>query len=94
MSTKSIFAYINRHQKLKSFPVIKMCKALGVSETGYYKWKRTGNKPKAWQLLLVKIHGILDEYPDNSNYGIERIMIALEQRGYKSSRSTVIRAMR
>lgn len=71
-----------------------MCKALGVSETGYYKWKRTGNKPKAWQLLLVKIHGILDEHPDNRNYGIDRIMIALEQRGEKASRSTVIRAMR
>lgn len=71
-----------------------MCKALGVSETGYYKWKRTGNKPKAWQLLLVKIHEILDEHPDNKNYGIERILIALQQKGEKISRSTVIRAMR
>ena len=71
-----------------------MCKVLGVSETGYYKWKRTLYKPRAWQLLLVKIHDILDEHPDNSNYGIERILIALEQRGTKASRSTVIRAMR
>lgn len=72
-----------------------MCKALDVSETGFYKWKRTRNRPKAWQLLLVKIHEIIDEYPDNDNYGIERIMIALNQRGIKNrSRSTVIRAMR
>jgi transposase InsO family protein len=70
-----------------------MCKALNVSETGYYKWKRSSNKPKAWQLLLVKIHQILDEHPDNSNYGIERIMLALLQRGVKTSRSTVVRAM-
>lgn len=76
------------------FPVVKICKALSVSETGYYKWKRTRNKPKAWQLLPVKIHGILDEHPDNKNYGIERIMIALEQKGEKTSRSTAIRAMR
>ena len=72
-----------------------MCKSLDVSETGYYKWKRTRNRPKAWQNLLVKIHEIIDEYPDNDNYGIERIMLALNQRGIKNnSRSTVIRAMR
>lgn len=76
------------------FPVIKMCKVLGVSETGYYKWKRTSKKPKAWQLLLVKIHKILKEHPDNKNYGIERIMTALQQKGETMSRSTVIRAMR
>jgi len=72
-----------------------MCKALNVSETGYYKWKRTRNRPKAWQRLLVHIHEIIDEYPDNDNYGITRIMLALNQRGIKNnSRSTVIRAMR
>ena len=72
-----------------------MCEALDVSETGFYKWKRTRNRPKAWQILLVKIHEIIDEYPDNDNYGIERIMLALNQRGIKNnSRSTVIRAMR
>jgi putative transposase len=71
-----------------------MCGVLQVSETGYYKWKRNRNKPKAWQLLLVKIFEIIDEYPENENYGIERILIALEQRGEKSSRSTVRRAMK
>jgi len=72
-----------------------MCNALDVSETGYYKWKRTRNRPKAWQLLLVKIHEIIDEYPENDNYGIERVMLGLKQRGIKNnSRSTVIRAMR
>ncbi len=75
-------------------PVVKMCKTLDVSETGYYKWKRTRNKPRAWQLLLVKIHEILDEHPDNENYGINRVHIALQQKGTKVSRSTVIRAMR
>jgi putative transposase len=81
-------------QNKKKFAVVNTCKVLKVSETGYYKWKRTGNKPKAWQLLLVKIHEILDEHPDNKNYGIDRIMIALEQKYEKYSRSTVIRAMR
>ena len=47
-----------------------------------------------WQFLLVEIHKILSQDPENDNYGIERIRLALEQRGKKVSRSTVIRAMR
>ena len=94
MSTRTIFAYILNNQEEINLPAVKMCKVLNVSETGYYKWKRTRNKPRAWQLLLVKIHGILDEHPDNKNYGIERVLIALQQKGETVSRSTVIRAMR
>ncbi len=47
-----------------------------------------------WQFLLVEIHKILSQYPENDNYGIERIRLALEQRDIKVSRSIVIRAMR
>ncbi len=94
MSIRTIFAYILNKKEEIDLPVVKMCKVLNVSETGYYKWKRTRNKPRAWQLLLVKIHGILDEHPDNKNYGIERVLIALQQKGETVSRSTVIRAMR
>ena len=67
---------------------------IGSSETGCYKWKRTSSKPKAWKLLLVKIHRILEEPPDNKNYGIGKIMTAFQQKGEKMSRWTVIRAMR
>ena len=48
---------------------------------------------KRWQLLLVEIRKILSQDPENDNYGIERIRLALEQRGIKVSRLTVIRAM-
>ena len=89
-----MFAYICNQQAEENVPVVKMCTALKVSETGYYKWKRNQNKPRAWQLLLVKIHEILDEHPDNKNYGINRVLIALQQKGNNVSRSTVIRAMR
>ena len=71
-----------------------MCPSLSVSESGYYKWKRNRSCPKDWQPLLAKIHKILAEHPDNSNYGFERMMIALEQRGTKRSYSTVKRAMK
>jgi transposase InsO family protein len=48
---------------------------------------------KAWQKLLSEIHQILDEHSDNANYGVERMKIALEQRGIKKSYTTVKRAM-
>lgn len=74
--------------------IVRMCRTLNVSETGFYKWKRNRNKKKSWQLLLVEIHKILSEDPENDNYGVDRIVLALEQRGKKVSRSTVVRAMR
>lgn len=71
-----------------------MCSSLSVSESGYYKWKRNRSRPKAWQILLSEIHKVLSEHPDNDNYGVERIMIALEHRGIIRSYSTVKRAMK
>lgn len=76
------------------YSVKELCKVLAVSETGYYKWKRNRTRQKDWQVLLKKIYEILDEHPDNHNYGIDRILLALNQRGEYPSRSTVIRAMR
>ena len=67
--------------------------SLPVSESGFYKWKRNREKPKAWQKLLSEIHKILEEDEENKNYGVERMKIALEQRGIKRSFSTVKRAM-
>ena len=71
-----------------------MCKILSVNERGYYKWLKNGERPKKWQLLLSEIHRILDEDPDNDNYGADRMLIALTQRGIITSLSSVRRAMR
>ena len=67
-------------QLKKDYSVKKLCKVLTVSETGFYKWKRNRNKPKAWQILLQKIYEILDEHPDNHNYGIDRIFAGFESK--------------
>ena len=71
-----------------------MCKALGVSESGYYRWIRNHSRPPRSQLLLVEIQKILDEHEDNSNYGYRRMKLALEQRGVDVSTSTVYRVMK
>lgn len=71
-----------------------MCRILSVNEKGYYKWLRNGDRPKKWQNLLVEIHKILDEDPDNDNYGADRMLIALTQKGIRTSLSSVRRALR
>lgn len=88
-----MFVYIQHCAEKEKFSVRGMCSALPVSESGFYKWKRNRTRPKAWQRLLSEIHKILDEDEENKNYGVERMMIALEQRGVKRSFSTVKRTM-
>ena len=44
------------------------CNTLPVSETGYYKWIKNKDKKSDAQKLL-------DEHPDNHNYGIERMQL-------------------
>lgn len=70
-----------------------MCRVLKISESGYYRWLKNRDKPTARELLSVEIKAILDEHPDNDNYGIDRIMTALEQNGIRVSRRTVYRTM-
>ncbi len=98
MKKSTIFAYIfytyeNADGK-KSHPVLSICKALGVSERGYYKWKQNRNKPKRWQLLLAEIHKIIEEDYYNDNYGVVRMVSALKQRGNPKSYATVRNAMK
>lgn len=71
-----------------------MCKVLSVSESGYYRWLRNKDKLTNRGLLSVEIKKILGEHPDNQNYGVERIQLALRQRGIEVSRRTVYRTMK
>ena len=70
-----------------------MCRVLKISESGYYRWIKNKGKPTARQLLSVEIQAILNEHPDNDNYGVKRMNTALEQRGIRVSYSTVRRTM-
>ena len=66
---------------------------LKVSESGYYRWLKNRSKPTARELLSVEIQAILEEHPDNDNYGVRRINMALEQKGIRVSLRTVYRTM-
>ena len=70
-----------------------MYRVLKVSELGYYRWLKNRSKPTARELLSVEIQAILEEHPDNDNYGVRRINMALEQKGIRVSLRTVYRTM-
>ena len=70
-----------------------MCRVLKISESGYYRWLKNRGKPTARQLLSVEIQRILDEHPDNDNYGVRRMVTALAQKGVRVSTRTVYRTM-
>lgn len=83
--------FIVRYQE--KYTVKKMCQVLKISESGYYRWLRNQGKQTGRQLLLVKIKEIVNEHPDNQNYGVDRILLALLQKGIQVSRRTVYRTM-
>ena len=71
-----------------------MCVVLGVSESGYYRYVRSKGKPSRDELLSVEIKKILDEHPSNDNYGVQRMQLALAQRGVKTGTRRLTRIMR
>ena len=54
-----------------------LCRVLCVSRQGYYKWLRNRDRPYKHALLLAWIMGILEEDPENANYGSIRMHEAL-----------------
>ena len=76
------------------YTVKEMCRALRLSESGYYRWLRNRGKHSSRQLLAVKIKKILEEHPDNRNYDVERICLALVQDCVDISRRTAYRVMK
>ena len=71
-----------------------MCNTLKVSESGYYRSLQGNSKKLRRQRLLVKINEILEKHPDNRNYGVKRVHLALLQLGEHVSKSTVYRVMK
>lgn len=71
-----------------------MCRILGVSASGYYKYRRSLGKPNKDAILSAAIQSILDESPYNDNYGAPRMQLALLQKGIKAGMRRITRIMR
>ncbi len=72
-----------------------MCEVLEVTRQGFRKWLKAQDRPYKHEVLLAKIKKILSEDPENDdNYGVRRIYLALQMKGYMGSYSTVCRVCR
>ena len=76
------------------YGVKRMCRVLGVSQSGYYAWRNRGpsQRVQANENLLVRIR---EEYQlSRKTYGSPRIHAALKRKGISCSRKRVARLMR
>ena len=75
------------------FPVVRVCKVLNVSESGYYAWlKRTpSQREQANQTLKVRIQGIWKQF--KQRYGAPRIHAELQAQGWCVGKNRIARIM-
>ena len=92
VKAERLYEYITLRRT--KFSVHAMCRVLKVSESGYYHQIFHAYKPRFRPLLLVKIKQIIAQHPDNGNYGVGHVRLALEQGGVIVSKSTVRRAVK
>jgi transposase InsO family protein len=86
------FGFIQNHQH--EFPVVKMCKVLQVSKSGYYKWlvQVPSKRTLFNQQLVVKIRQVHQQ--SRQRYGSPRIAKELQMQGIKASERLVAKLMR
>jgi transposase InsO family protein len=63
----------------KGYSITNLCKAIGISRSGYYKWldRAPSEQEVINESLAVEIKRVYDE--SDSTYGVERIKLALER---------------
>jgi len=73
------FQFIEDHRD--EFPVIRMCKVLEVSRSGYYAWR--GRPPSEREMANRELYEKIKEVYDKNNgtYGSPRIYQALKKQG-------------
>jgi putative transposase len=76
------------------FEVGKMCRALRVSRSGYYAWRKepVSNREKEDGKLAVEIRGIHER--SRRTYGSPRVHAEMREKGYRIGRNRVARLMR
>ena len=83
---------MEQHQT--QFPIQRMCTLLGVSQSGYYAWRKRepSQRAQANAQLLEKIKQIFKQ--SRQTYGSPRIHQALKRQGVVCGRNRVARLMR
>ena len=84
----------NQADANSALSVRAMCKALGVSSSGYYDWQHRAPSARSLANMVLteaigKVHKDSDE-----TYGMPRVRAELRDAGHKVSRKRVARLMR
>lgn len=92
MKPERLYEYIS--QRRQRWSVKQLCQVLCVSESGYYRSLKPTARGVRRELLLVKIEKLISLFPENENYGVQRVHLGLLQQGETVSYSTVYRTMK
>jgi putative transposase len=81
-------------QLAPSYPVVRLCRALSVSPSGYYAWKR--RQPSRRQQQDERLGAAIEQMHQASQrtYGSPRLQAELHAQGIRCGRKRVIRLMR
>ncbi len=83
---------MSAHQAL--YPVVTMCRVLGVSPSGYYAWRsREPSKRSKSDTALTAVIREIHEW-SRGTYGVPRMVVELEARGHHVNPKRVARLMR
>lgn len=87
-----MFEFIHKHRS--TFRIEKMCEVLGVSRSGYYKWRLGKSTERAKQRKKL-VERIKYHYQDsNGIYGSPKITALLRLEGFTVGEKTVGRIMK
>ena len=81
-------------QAKKQFPVHRLCKVLGVSESGYFAWKGRPASRRQNEDLVLLAHIRSQFSTSNETYGAPRMHVELREGGLAVGRHRVARLMR
>ena len=86
------YKFMDGHRS--EFEVGKMCRALGVSRSGYYRWRQkpVSDREKENEKLAAAIKDIHEG--SRNTYGSPRVHAELRDKGYRIGRNRVARLMR
>ena len=87
-----IFDFIKNHEKI--FPIEKMCQALEVSSSGYYRYKSKKASIRLQRIIVIKQKITSIYFQTKQRYASPRMTLELQSLGYKISRVTVAKYMK
>jgi transposase InsO family protein len=86
------YQFIEQHKQ--EFPVVAMCRVLGISESGFYAWRKRSPSPRHREDAQLTEEIRQEFNAHHGRYGSPRLHVELRDQGRSISRKRVARLMR